>query len=65
MNSILTYLFWGVINTFLIESILDYVDKKVGLDTNFEFNLFHRIIFILFWPIYSFVFWYNFFKGSE
>jgi len=65
MGSMLLYLFWGVVNIFTIELILDYVDRKVGLDRKVEFTNFNRLILILLWPIYTFVFWYNFFKGME
>ena len=63
MGSMLLYLFWGVVNIFTIELILDYVDRKVGLDRKVEFTNFNRLILILLWPIYTFVFWYNFFKS--
>ncbi len=65
MGSMLLYLFWGVVNIFTIELILEYVDRKVGLDRKVEFTNFNRLILILLWPIYTFVFWYNFFKGME
>lgn len=59
------YLIYGTINIFIIEWVLDFVDKRIegGMENKIEFTTPLRIIMILLWPIFTFVFWFNFIKS--
>ena len=59
------YLIYGTINIFIIEWVLDFVDKRIegGMENKIEFTTPLRIIMIFLWPIFTFVFWFNFIKS--
>jgi hypothetical protein len=59
-NYILYYLIVGITNLaimdYFINKLVELMDDKKPL-TNME-----RVVILILWPIYSTVFWYNFFK---
>ena len=59
-NYILYYLIVGITNLaimdYFINKLVELIDDKKPL-TNVE-----RVVILILWPIYSTVFWYNFFK---
>jgi len=59
------YLMYGTINIFIIEWVLDFVDKRIegGMENKIQFTTPLRIIMIFLWPIFTFVFWFNFIKS--
>ena len=61
MYKFITYYF--LIGTLSL-MIMDYMVTKVAKVFDKEpFNNAERVIILLLWPIYTFVFWYNFFKS--
>lgn len=59
INLISLYLIVGFIHMFLINFITNRITKLGG---NIEYPHSQRIGIILVWPVFGFVFWYNFFK---
>lgn len=59
-NYILYYLIVGITNLaimdYFINKLVELMDDRKPL-TNME-----RVVILILWPIYSTVFWYNFFK---
>lgn len=59
INLISLYLIVGFIHMFLINFITNRITKLGG---KIEYPHSERIMVILVWPVFGFVFWYNFFK---
>lgn len=57
---LLLYIIIGFIHMFIITLIIMHI-KKLG--SNLEFTNLEKIFTILVWPVFSFVFWYNFIRN--
>ena len=57
------YIIIGCLNIIAINLILDWADRRGALSIPFNPTWEQRIWMLGFWPVTTFIFWYNFIKA--